>query len=164
MKVQLQTNTRRRIIVSLGRFALPGESSRSGPKRHDAVIVTGSLQKTASPKRILVVEDNLDSAHSLALLLADLGHTLEYAVNGYFALAIVEHFRPDVVLLDLGLPGIDGFEVCARIKRNESLRMTRVIALTAFSQDDYRARAAKVGIEKYLVKPVALKDLEDALR
>jgi len=124
----------------------------------------GRLAEDRLPRRILVVEDNLDSAHSLALLLADLGHTLEYAVNGYFALAMVEHFRPDVVLLDLGLPGIDGFEVCDRIKRNQSLRGTRVIALTALSQDEYRARAAKVGVEKYLVKPVALKDLEDALR
>jgi CheY-like chemotaxis protein len=60
----------------------------------------------------------------------------------------------------LGLPGIDGFEVCRQIKRDPQLRLRRVVALTAFSQDEYRARAKEVGCELYLVKPVDAKVLE----
>jgi DNA-binding response OmpR family regulator len=66
--------------------------------------------------RILVVEDNLDSVHSLAMLLRDMGHEVEYAINGYAALSVAQVFKPEVVFLDLGLPGLDGFEVCRAMK------------------------------------------------
>jgi CheY-like chemotaxis protein len=113
-----------------------------------------------APKRILVVEDHLDSVHTLAFLLRDMGHTVEYAINGYVAVEIARHFRPDFVLLDLGLPGIDGFEVCRQMKRVPELSSTRVIALTALSQDEYRERATQAGCELYLVKPVKAAVLE----
>ena len=161
--MQMHLQAARRFVVFDGRFLLAGKTYNDGPGRPPSVISGSGLERTESPKRILVVEDNLDSVHSLAILLADIGHTVEYAINGYVAVDLVQLFRPDVVLLDLGLPGIDGFEVCRRIKRDASLRLTRVVALTAFSQEEYRARAKLVGIEKYLVKPVELKDLEDAL-
>jgi CheY-like chemotaxis protein len=133
------------------------------PKRPHPFIVTGTITRTSSPKRVLVVEDNLDSVHTLALLLSDMGHKVEYAINGYVAVDSARRFRPEFVLLDLGLPGLDGFEVCRRIKGDPQLRSCRVIALTAFSSNDYRARAMQAGCELYLVKPVEIKVLEHLL-
>jgi len=133
------------------------------PKRPEPFIVRDAIARTKVPKRVLVVEDNLDSVHTLAFLLGDMGHRVEYAINGYVVLDIARRFRPDFVLLDLGLPGIDGFEVCRQIKRDPQLRSCRVIALTAFSHDEFRARAKEVGCELYLVKPVDTKVLENLL-
>jgi two-component system CheB/CheR fusion protein len=110
-----------------------------------------------------VIEDNLDSVHALAYLLSDIGHTVEYAMNGYIALDVARRFRPGFVLLDLGLPGIDGFEVCRQIRRDPQLRFCRVVALTAYTEDEYRARAKHSGFELYLVKPVDTRALEDLL-
>ena len=123
----------------------------------------GKSKTAATPKRVLVVEDNLDSVHSLAYLLKDMGHRVEYSINGYDALDVARQFRPDFILLDLGLTGIDGFEVCRQIKRDAHLHSCRVVALTAFSGDEFRARAKEVGCERYLVKPVETKVLEDLL-
>jgi CheY-like chemotaxis protein len=159
------------LAVVDGAWANPGPSAQPGgngddhdtPKRPHPFTVTERLTRTRSPKRVLVVEDNLDSVHTLALLLFDIGHKVEYAINGYVAIDAARRFRPDFVLLDLGLPGLDGFEVCRRIKRDPDLKSCRVIALTAFSGDDYRARAAAVGCELYLVKPVDAQVLEQLL-
>jgi CheY-like chemotaxis protein len=152
------------VLVVDGHFI---HASKGGPKKPpgnvEPFVVTGKIKQSGTPKRVLVVEDNLDSVHTLAFLLTDMGHTVEYAINGYVALDVARRFRPDIVLLDLGLPGIDGFEVCRRIKRDSQLRLARVIALTAFSQDEYRERAAQVGCELYLVKPVETKVLEELL-
>lgn len=71
---------------------------------------------TRSPKRVLIVEDNLDSVHTLVWLVRDMGHSVEYAINGYVGVDLARKNRPDIVLLDLGLPGLDGFEVCSRLK------------------------------------------------
>jgi two-component system, chemotaxis family, CheB/CheR fusion protein len=147
-----------------GRFAQAKRSGRIGdPGQPGSVISTTGAKKTAAPKRVLVVEDNLDSVHSLALLLHDMGHIVEYAINGYVALSVARRFHPDFLLLDLGLPGMDGFEVCREIKRDPTMQGTRIIAITAFSQAEYRTRAAEAGCELYLVKPVATNVLEELL-
>jgi CheY-like chemotaxis protein len=112
---------------------------------------------------VLVVEDNLDSVRTLAYLLSDMGHTVEYAINGYVALDIARRFRPQFVLLDLGLPGLDGFEVCTQIKHDPDLKSCRVVAFTASSQQEYRDRAKARGCELYWVKPVHTKLIEDLL-
>jgi CheY-like chemotaxis protein len=151
-------------LTEISRRVHSGNGDDSGtPKRPEPFIVRDGVGRTKSPKRVLVVEDNLDSVHTLALLLSDMGHKVEYAINGYVAINVARRFRPDFVLLDLGLPGIDGFEVCRQIKQDPELQSCRVIALTAFSQADYRARARQVGCELYLVKPVDTKVLEDLL-
>jgi two-component system OmpR family response regulator len=121
------------------------------------------IRKTSVPKRVLVIEDNLDAVHSLALLLHDMGHFVEYAINGFVGLDIAQRFRPDFVLLDLGLPDVDGFEVCRRIRRDPAFVRTRVIALTAFGQDEYRARSKAAGFELHLLKPVPTRVLEELL-
>jgi CheY-like chemotaxis protein len=120
-------------------------------------------KRTQSPKRVLIVEDNLDSVHSLALLVQDMGHYVDYAINGYAALALAKRMRPDFVLLDLGLPGLDGFDVCKRIKGDPVLSTTRVIAITGYRQDEYRARSKAAGCELHLVKPVDPRVFEQIL-
>lgn len=104
--------------------------------------------------RILLIEDSLDAVHSSAFLLREMGHTVEYGVNGYVALDLVRRFRPEYVLLDLGLPGATGFEVCAQIKADPELQGIQVLALTAYSDAKYRDRAREVGFDGYYVKPL----------
>lgn len=111
--------------------------------------------RKAVSRRVLVVEDNLDSVHTLTYLLRGLGHEVQYAINGYVALTIARDFRPEVVLLDLGLPGLDGFEVCRRLKRELGLEKARVIAITAMGADADRARSRAAGCDVHLVKPVS---------
>ena len=114
-------------------------------------------------RRILVVEDNLDSVHSLTVLLQDMGHRVEYAINGYAALTIARRLRPEIVFLDIGLPGLDGFQVCKALKEDPDLRAARIIAITAFSQDEHRRRSQEAGVELHLVKPVSPKFLMSLL-
>ena len=120
-------------------------------------------KKTSQPKRVLVVEDNLDSARSLSMLIEDIGHTANYAINGYVAVDLVPTFKPDIVLLDLGLPGIDGVEVCKRIKANPETAHVRVIVLTAHGADEFRIRSQAAGCELHLLKPISAAVLEQIL-
>ena len=120
-------------------------------------------KRAAHPKRVLIVEDNLDSVHSLALLVQEMGHHVDYAINGYAALALAKRMRPHFVLLDLGLPGLDGFDVCRRIKGDPVLQSTRVIAITGYRQDEYRTRSKAAGCEIHLIKPVDPKLFEQIL-
>jgi CheY-like chemotaxis protein len=115
---------------------------------------SGKPRKSRQPKRVLIVEDDIDSARSMFMLLEDMGHTVEYVINGYVAVDRVLRFRPDFVLLDLGLPDIDGFEVCRAIKAHAELKHVRVIVLTGYAQDEYRIRSNAAGCELHLVKPV----------
>jgi hypothetical protein len=87
-------------------------------------------QQTVTRRRVLVIEDNIEQMRSLVMLLRLEGHEVQFAINGYAALEVVKKFRPDIVFLDLGLPGLDGFQVCARLKREPGLEYARVIALT----------------------------------
>jgi DNA-binding response OmpR family regulator len=135
-------------------YGNPGATARSA---------ISLVKKTSAPKRVLVIEDHIDSARSLALLLADMGHEVEYAINGYVGLDLAVRFLPHFVLLDIGLPGMDGFEVCRRIKRKAVLEGTRVIAVTAWAQEEHRARSREAGCELHLVKPVPMQVLEELL-
>ena len=120
-------------------------------------------QTAAKPRRILVVEDNLDAVHSFALLLHDMGHKVEYAINGWVAIDVARRFRPQFVFLDLGLPGMDGFELCRRIKKEPGLESTRLIALTGYGQEEYRQRSSEAGCELHLLKPFDAKYIEGLL-
>jgi two-component system CheB/CheR fusion protein len=102
---------------------------------------------------VLVVEDNLDAMHSLVTLLRLDGHEVDFAINGYAALEVAKRFAPDVVLLDLGLPGLDGFDVCRRLKREPGLDEMRIIAVTAYAQDDARIKSRAAGCDLHIAKP-----------
>jgi CheY-like chemotaxis protein len=103
--------------------------------------------------KVLVVEDNLDAVHSLSRLLRHEGHDVQFAINGYVAIVIAREFMPHVILLDLGLPGLNGFEVCSRLKADPEFRNVRVIAVSAYAQEEHRARSRTVGCEMHIVKP-----------
>jgi DNA-binding response OmpR family regulator len=158
----MRTRPAQAIVVN-GRFRLSQEDGKPAGAEPEPVTTTSGTTWTRQPKRVLVVEDNLDSVHALALLLRDIGHIVDYAINGHAALDAARRFKPHFMLLDLGLPGLDGFEVARQMKRDPELQATRVVALTAFSQESYRKRAAEAGIEVYLVKPVATQTVEDLL-
>ena len=112
---------------------------------------------------MLVVEDNLDTVHTLARLLQEMGHVVDYAINGYAAMELAKRFKPDFVLVDLGLPGMDGFELCRRLKREATLAGTRFIAITGYAQEEYRQRAAAAGFDLHFLKPIDPRVLERLL-
>src|SRR6185369_7558019 len=87
-------------------------------------------------RRILVVDDNTDSAESLAQLMTILGHEVRVARDGFEALVTAEAFGPDVVLLDIGLPGIDGYEVARRLRRQPGGAQVTLVALTGWGQEE----------------------------
>jgi CheY-like chemotaxis protein len=111
------------------------------------------------PRRILVVDDNEDSAESMAQLLELNGHLVEQAHDGQNALKTFERFHPDVILLDIGLPEMDGYEVCQTIRRNQSKHRPIVVALTGWGQDSDRRKSLEAGFDHHLVKPASFEAL-----
>jgi len=108
-------------------------------------------------RRILVVDDNVDAAESLAMLLRMRGHDVVVTHNGPDALRLAEERPPAVVLLDIGLPGMDGYEVCRRFRA--SGRETRIIAMTGYGLEQDRQRALEAGFDVHTTKPVAFAEL-----
>jgi CheY-like chemotaxis protein len=100
------------------------------------------------------VEDNADSAESLAMLLRFKGHEVLIAPDGPSALAMGRSFEPQVVLCDIGLPGINGYEVAARLRKQRALKQTPLIALTGYGHEESRRHATEAGFDYHLVKPV----------
>jgi CheY-like chemotaxis protein len=105
---------------------------------------------------VLVVEDNVYAAKSFATLLRLDGHDVQVAHEGPEALRMAETFRPDVILLDIGLPGIDGYEVAQRLRANPEFKETQFIAMTGYGQPEDRRRSREAGIDHHLVKPVKI--------
>lgn len=110
-------------------------------------------------RRVLLVEDSPDVAESFAMLLRTLGHEVRVAPDGAGALDAAREFRPDVVLLDIGLPDMDGYEV-ARCLRAEYAQTLRLVALTGYGQEEDRRRAREAGFDQHLLKPVKVEELE----
>jgi len=108
---------------------------------------------------MLVVDDNGDSAESLALLLSLAGHETHVAHTGPEALDRADALRPDAVLLDLGLPGLNGYEVCRRLRAAAWAREIPIVAITGWGQADDRQRSKEAGFDGHLVKPVVFGEL-----
>ena len=115
------------------------------------------------PTRVLLVEDNEDAAESLRLLLEVLGHRVRVTHNGADALEAARANPPDLMLVDIGLPGIDGYEVARRVRRDPLLRALTLVALTGYGQAEDRQRALAAGFDHHLVKPVEPERLEDIM-
>jgi len=111
-----------------------------------------------APRRILVVDDNVDAAESMAMLLRLRGHEVVVAHNGEDALRLAGERPPSVVLLDIGMPGMDGYEVCRRF-RTSGLGEMRIIAMTGFGLEQDRQRSKEAGFDAHTVKPVAIAEL-----
>jgi len=114
--------------------------------------------------RILVADDSQDGADSLAFLLRAAGHEVTTAYDGREAIRLAEEVRPDVVLLDIGMPEVSGYDVARAIRREAWGRTMRLIALTGWGQAEHRRRSLEVGFDEHLVKPVELDVLEDVLQ
>jgi PAS domain S-box-containing protein len=106
-----------------------------------------------TPRRILIVDDNRDAAESLADLLAFLGHETRTAHDGQSGLEAATAFRPEIVLLDLGMPGMSGFDVARALRADPALRELTIVALTGWGQDEDRRRTREAGFDHHLVKP-----------
>jgi signal transduction histidine kinase len=120
--------------------------------------------RKAPSRRVLIVDDNRDSADSLALLLRRHGNEVHTAYDGIAALSAVESFRPEVVLLDIGLPELDGYDAARRIREQSNGRNITLIALTGWGQEKDRNRSYEAGFDAHVTKPVEPGTLEDLLR
>ncbi len=114
-------------------------------------------------QRVLVVDDNRDAAESLAMILSLSGCEVAVAFNGLQALEQIRIFRPDIALMDIGMPGMDGYEVAQRIRAEPSTRDLALVALTGWGQADDKDRAASVGFDRHLTKPVDPAELDAVL-
>ncbi len=115
------------------------------------------------PRRVLVVDDNVDGATALTLLLESLGHETCVVHDGIQALRAAVDFRPDVVLLDIAMPGIDGYEVARQLRAIKKDSPLRIIAVTGYGQESDRQKSREAGFDVHLVKPVEVNDLAQAL-
>ena len=119
-------------------------------------------RQAVSPRRILIVDDSRDAAESLAMLLSLSGHQVALAHDGVQALEAVAADRPEVILLDIGLPGMDGYEVCRRLRQG-GLDDALIIAMTGYGQERDRQRSKEAGFDTHTVKPVELDHLMELL-
>jgi PAS domain S-box-containing protein len=128
---------------------------------HSALADTGPIAFHAQPRglRMLIVDDNQDSAESMAMLQELSGHTTCVAHSGPEALLAAADFKPDVVLLDIGLPGMDGYEVARQLRRMPSLAEAFLVALTGYGTGEDRDQAHAAGFDEHLVKPADLNQL-----
>ena len=129
------------------------------------VNITTSPTVTSVPRRfrILVVDDNHDSALSLAMMLSIMGHETRTAHDGESAVETAESFLPEVVLLDIGLPKLNGYEVAQRIREHAWGTSMFLIAVTGWGQEEDRQRSSEVGLNVHMVKPVEPAALEKLL-
>ena len=113
--------------------------------------------------RILVVEDNRDVARSQLLLLRALGHQAYLAYDGPAALELAERHSPDVILLDLGIPGLDGWQVAGELRKKHYTKRPLLVAVTGYGGPEDMERSSAAGIDLHLLKPVLPEDLERLL-
>jgi len=114
-------------------------------------------------RRILVVDDNRDAAESLRMLLCQLGHKVESAHDGFQAISLVEAYCPEVIIMDIGMPGMDGYEAVRIIRERKANCRPVLIAMTGWGQDSDKKKSKAAGFHHHLVKPVRLTTLQDLL-
>ena len=115
-------------------------------------------------QRVLLVDDNTDSTEPLSLLLQAKGHETRVAVEGTEAITVADEFKPHCVVLDLGLPGMDGYEVARRLRERPYGSELTLVALTGWAGKDVRTKAAEAGFDYHLVKPVNWEELEHIVK
>lgn len=122
-----------------------------------------SPRATPRSRRVLVIEDNADSAESLREALRWVGHEAEVAYSGPEGIQKARQFKPEIVLCDIGLPGMDGFEVARTMRADTELRSAHLVALTGYAQPEDRAKSKAAGFEQHLVKPPSMEKIEETL-
>lgn len=129
----------------------------------DGTTPVGSEDQVSTSCRVLVVDDNVDAAASLAMLLGALGHEVQTANDGSAALEAIRSFKPAVVFLDLGMPGMSGHEVAKRARAMPAGKETVLVALTGWGQAEDRRRTREAGFNHHLIKPAELQTLKALL-
>lgn len=114
-------------------------------------------------RRVLVIDDNADAADTLVAILSLLGHDAVAAHNGIEGLRAAERQHPDVVFLDIGMPGMNGFEVAVAMRQIAGLESVRIVALTAWRDEETRARAKSAGFDLHLTKPTSIEVIEEII-
>lgn len=148
--------------------AMQDQSASAPVEPHDAVSLTryhgievveielADESITSETTRILVVDDNKDSRETLAAVLRIWNHSVEEAEDGPSCLKLASASSPDVILLDIGMPHMDGFEVARQLRELPQLARTRIIAVTAYGSTADKQRAARAGFDEHFTKPVSL--------
>ncbi len=151
------------IAAASGGVGLGSEFSIRLPAAPQATVAparaVGSAEAASRKTRILVVDDNMDTARGMVRLLKLLGHEVVTAHDGLGALDLAQEHRPEFILLDIGLPGMDGYEVATRLRREESCKNSLIIAVSGYGQDEDRRRSKEAGFDHHLIKPLDHDDL-----
>ena len=142
--------------VRLPVLPAPEISEKPGTRAGEAV------QRTAI-RRVLVVDDNVDALESLSRLVACMGNDVRKAHDGLEAVESAESFRPDIVLMDLGMPRLDGYEAAKRMRQEPWGRALTLVATTGWGQDEHRRRAREAGFDHHLIKPIDIASLRSIL-
>ena len=124
------------------------------PQGYAAAPADDGVTKIVEERKVLVVDDNQDAAESLTLLLQSMGCVANTALSGREALTLAPRFKPDVVLLDIGMPDLNGYEVARQLREIPELRQVMLVALTGWGQPEDKRRAAEAGFDQHLTKPV----------
>jgi PAS domain S-box-containing protein len=131
------------------------------PERQDGPATPSALPQVT--RKVLIVDDNVDAAVSLSILLHGLGHDTRVAHDGVAAIELAEAFRPEVMILDIGMPGMDGYETARRIRQQPWSTATLLVALTGWGQTSDREDAASAGFHAHVVKPADLQVLQELI-
>jgi CheY-like chemotaxis protein len=149
------TNQGTTFTVRLPRYAV-----MDTPLPFAAPIVPATKALVPSSRRILVVDDNEDGAELLRVALTHLGHIVEVALDGQSALARAETFKPDIVFLDIGLPGMSGYDVVRALRKTSYAKTIPVVAITGYANASHRNEALRAGFTAHLAKPVDIQVLQ----
>ena len=121
------------------------------------------MPKAGNTLRVLVVDDDRDGADTLGLLVEELGNQVHVTYGGASALAIATVFRPDLMLIDLAMPDMDGCRLVSQFRRTPAFAQTRIVAVTGHTDEGHKTMAIKAGFDRILFKPVALSEIRDVL-
>jgi len=146
VRIPLLTNPSPIAASALSKPATDGQAGKSGRKQ------------------VLVVDDNRDAANTMALLLRKWGHEVSLAYDGHEALTAAETHKPDLILLDIGLPGRDGYEVARLIRSQPELAGATIVALTGYGMEKDRERSQAAGFDEHIIKPVDFARLRELLK
>jgi PAS domain S-box-containing protein len=132
----------------------------AAPAVPSAARTTSDVAARSFNCRVLVVDDNRDSADSLALLLRLMGHDVRTAHDGRLAVEVAAAYCPQIVFLDIGLPGLNGLEVCQRLRGTRDMNKAVIVAVTGYGQDEDKRRSKEAGFDAHLIKPIDMSTLQ----
>ncbi len=121
------------------------------------------MQEGSGKCKVLVVDDNVDGAVTLSVILKHMGNSVRITHDGRSALAVGAEFVPDLILMDIGMPGMDGYETCERMRQEPWSANVKIVALTGWGQEEDKRKAKRAGFDLHLVKPVERKTLVEVI-